>query len=170
MAKWTENFQISNPAKCANDLAMFHVKKHQITLIWNLWLFRILVLSQISQNILNCSKALLSLANTSSIMKLYCYKIRKELFYFVSDSSEVIDFLFFFHIHHPSSQIFRFQQFCLYFLTELMVYFLNMIWWFHFPEIFPDFPDFSGFPGFPGFSRISRIFPDFPDFFNFSQF
>ena len=45
--------------------------------------------------------------------------------------------LLFFHFHHPSSQIFRFQQFCIYFLTYFMVYFITMMWWFHFPEIYP---------------------------------
>ena len=79
----------------------------------------------------------------------------------MSDSSEVKDLLFF-HIHHPSSQIFRFQQFCLYFLTEWMVYFSNMIWWFYFPDFYPvsefllDFRDISKNLDFSDFDYISE--------------
>ena len=129
------------------------------------------------------------------------------IFYFVSDSSEVIKLLFFFSFSSPFFsnlhistiliiflnrldslllklwydimififrkfsrfpdffrifpdflQIFRFRQFWSYSLTDWIVYFSKMIWWFSFSGNFPGFRIFSGY------FRISFESSDFDDF------
>ena len=101
------------------------------------------------------------------ILHYYCRKnfLLIFSFYFVSDSSEVIDLLFFFFTFIPlllkSSDFRNFD------------YISWQNWCFTSQIRYDDFIflKFIQFPDFSGFSRIFRIFPDFfPDLSRFSRF
>ena len=97
-------------------------------------------------------------SNSNHETSISVLKLKSKIashFYFVSDSSKVINLLFF---SHDSSQIFIYKRFWPYFFTEWMVYFSKMIWWIYFPEIHPVSEFFRIFPDFSGFFRIFRIF------------